>query len=577
MQTSPENNPPHWLGILLLTTNENVRFPDDDSLNNYSVIDGQQRLVTLFIWISALCHHAEDNGESINFDLKKLAQLHPQKIDEKPLQVVMENQWLNPKYLSLQESRVLRAYRYFRYVLWLGQDAILEGQPLPTPKHIHAENLSQLHEFWEKFLKSSKAKGQMRTKKVESREMLEATRQRLMVVTLIHEPLIDEPQAVIFDTLNGNRQALEPLDHIRNSIFVRLGKEEAAELFDRYWEPAENVLRDSKLARQNPGVNFIYDYVISKGEKKRQGTINKGKGAVHFARLTKNLRDAELVEFLCNDLVLAMLAWPVVVRQKDNIDSDGLRIDFSKPVLDCLSTIQEVSSNPANPLVLHYVTHFAKGNIVETELLARLMLIENYIVRMILSNEPLSPLRSRIMEVCAHLENRVDEVSLVEALRKGGWVHDKSILKDFEKRDFYDEASPAALGAIFRGIEVHLSGSGANRFRVGRGSDLYTIEHIFPRKHGPWSADLIKWKADPKKTSNLMNTLGNLTVVTQEHNSRVGNNRLYEKQAYPTVVGAAAPLRIHDGWLTADKWTEHEIQARSLALVNYALSYWPDI
>jgi uncharacterized protein with ParB-like and HNH nuclease domain len=90
-----------------------------------------------------------------------------------------------------------------------------------------------------------------------------------MVVTLIHEPRIDEPQAVIFDTLNGNRTPLEPLDHVRNSIFVRLQTDIATSLYDEHWEPAEALLRDLKLKRQNPGVNFLYDYVISKGEKTR--------------------------------------------------------------------------------------------------------------------------------------------------------------------------------------------------------------------------------------------------------------------------------------------------------------------
>ena len=89
----------------MLTSDESVRFPDDDSLSNYSVIDGQQRLVTLVIWLSALFHHAKDNNEKINFDLTKIAKLNAQKVDQIPLKIVLEDSWLDPRYEKFAESR----------------------------------------------------------------------------------------------------------------------------------------------------------------------------------------------------------------------------------------------------------------------------------------------------------------------------------------------------------------------------------------------------------------------------------------------------------------------------------------
>ena len=573
--TASDTEPPHWLGILLLTTDETVRFPDDDSLSNYSVIDGQQRLVTLVIWLSALYHHAIDTKEEINFDLGKIARVNAQKIDQIPLKIVLENLWLDKSYEKFAMSRVVQAYHYFRFVLWLGEDALLEEQPIKVPKfEIPLEGIS-VEETWVKYLDSKKAAGLQRGKQIEVQQLIEATRNRLMVFTLIHEPRIDEPQAVIFDTLNGNRTPLEPLDHVRNSIFVRLEPDVATSLFDDFWEPAEIRLRDLRLARQNPGVNFLYDYVISKGEKKRQGTINKARGAAHFTKMTRNLRDLELVDFLKNDVVVAMSTWPVVVRQRDSVVVHGIDTPLDAKVLESISTIRELSSGPANPLVLHYVTERIKGNLSDKELLSRLALIENYLVRLILSNEPLSPLRSKMMEICAYIEKRTDEVTLKEALKKNGWVEDKVLQKDFEKRTMYEEAGPSALGAIFRGIEIQMSGSGANKFKVAK--DQYTIEHVFPRKSGKWENDITKWRSDIKKMTNFLDTLGNLTVVTQEHNSKVGNKPLADKQNFPTIVGSSAPLRLHDDWITAKMWTEKEIQARSQNLLHFTLKHWPDL
>lgn len=573
--TAPDSEPPHWLGILLLTSDESVRFPDDDSLSNFSVIDGQQRLVTLVIWLSALYHHAKDSGEVINFDLEKIAKVNAQKVDQIPLKIALEDLWLDPAYEKFSETSVVQAYHYFRFVLWLGEDALLEEQPIKVPKFVLPAAGVSVQELWTKYLSSNRAEGLTRGRPVATQSLIEATRDRLLVFTLIHEPRIDEPQAVIFDTLNGNRVQLEPLDHVRNSIFVRLEPEIATSLFDDYWEPAEKGLTEVKLARQKPGINFIYDFIISKGEKKRQGTINKMRGAAHFMRMTKNLKDEALADYLKNDVITAMWTWPVVVRHKDSVEIHGVHTTFDESILESISTIRELSSGPANPLVLHFLTSRLNGKLTDKELVARLALIESFLVRLILANEPLSPLRSKMMEICSYLENRIDEVTLKEALKKNGWLGDEKIIKGFEKQPLYDEAGPSALGAIFRGIEIQMSGSGANRFKVGK--KYYTIEHIYPRKSGRWENDLTNWKTSPKKMADYLDTLGNLTVVTQEHNSKVGNKPLSDKQKFPNIIGSSAPLRIHEEWISSKQWTEKEIQNRSLTLLRFALKRWPDL
>lgn len=575
IQNIPESEPAHWLGILLLTTDEAIRFPNDDSLAHYSVIDGQQRLVTLVIWLSALYWHAKDNKQEINFDLHKIAKLIPQKVDRPALKIVIENKWLQRSSEPLRDSQVVQAYMYFRFVLWLGEDALMEEQAVKMPKLTLANEALSINEIWSKHLNSRQGKNLQRSKAIRPQDLIDATRRKLRVFTLIHEPLKDEPQAIIFDTLNGDRVQLEALDHVRNSVFVRLDAQIATKIFDTHWEPAEHILQDVKLKRQKPGVNFIYDYVISKGEKKKQGTINKTKGAAHFTRMTRGLRDQSLEDFIIKDLVPAMRTWPIVVRQRDNIEVNGTQIKIDEKILESISTIRELSSGPVNPLVLLYLGAYLKGELSLNEVVARLSLIENYLVRLILSNEPLSPLRSKMMDICGNIDEKLDEASLQKALLENGWVKNKSIETNFAERNMYEEATPSALGAIFRGVEIKMSGSGANKFRVAK--KYYTIEHIYPKKNDKWKKDLKKWKTDEKKMKPYLHTLGNLTVVTGKHNSAVGNKSLKEKQDYPKVIGRSAPLRIHASWENIGQWTQNEIKKRSLKLLSEIFERWPDI
>jgi hypothetical protein len=180
-----------------------------------------------------------------------------------------------------------------------------------------------------------------------------------------------------------------------------------------------------------------------------------------------------------------------------------------------------------------------------------------------------------MMDICGAIDENLDETSLQNALLAHGWVQDEDIKNGFELRNLYEQAEPAALGAIFRGIEANLSGYGANKFKVAK--KLYTIEHIFPRKADKWNKDLRLWKTDKAKMLPYLHTLGNLTVVTAKHNSAVGNKTLKEKQEFPKVLGNSAPLRIHKGWEEAGRWTEVEIKKRSTELLAKILIQWPNL
>ena len=570
----PESEPPHWLGILLLTTDETVKFPNDPSLTNFSVIDGQQRLVTLVIWLSALYWHAMDNGEVVSFDLKNLVTLNVQKVDQKPLQIVLDNLWLDRTAEQFIDSQILQAYIYFRFILWLGQDSLLEEQAIKVPKFETPDSQFSILEIWNKYLTSRRGKNLNKSKSVEAQTLIDATN-NLRVFTLIHEPGVDEPQAIIFDTLNGNRVQLEALDHVRNSVFVRLEPTVASDIFNSHWEPAEHVLRHLKLKRQKPGINFIYDYVISKGEKAKQGTINKNKGAAHFTRMTKSLKDQNLAQFIINDLVPAMRTWPVVVRQRNTIEINGTQLEVDQRILESITTIRELSAGPVNPLVLLYLSALIRGDLSLNEALSRFKIVESYLVRLILFNEPLSPLRSKMMDICGYIDEKLDEDSLQSALSSNGWVNNDDLSLNFESRNFYEEAGPTALGAIFRGIEINLSGSGANKFRVAK--NQYTIEHIYPRRMEKWKKDLRNWGTSKESMSPFLHTLGNLTVVTQYHNSKVGNKPLAVKQKFPKELGSSAPLRLHKDWIKTKRWTQVEIKKRSLTLLESVKKQWPDL
>jgi hypothetical protein len=570
--TSNENDPQHWLGILLLSKDSQIALPGDSSPSNFAVIDGQQRLVTILVWIAALVHHADSIGESIEFDLQSLCHLTVQVSDQKPLEVVLKGLWQESQFESLRTSQIVQAYQYFRYLLWLGTEAIAEEYEIAIPAWKNPPEDETYISIYEKFLNTASGNKVPRGAACNSQNLLEVTLTKLSIFVLVHDAQIDEPVAAIFDTLNGMRTELEPLDHVRNSIFVRLNQIDSDDLFNNYWTQAEDGIRDVRLKGLKPGISFLYDYVISKGEKKRQGTISRPKGASHFARMTRELSGSDLSDYMKTELIPAMVSWPVVIRKRDSIKYEGSEIFLTQRTIELLDSIRDLSKNPANPLVLLYLCARVKGKISNSALESRLFLIESFLARQVLALVPLSPLRARIMDIASDLDSDTSEGKLRSVLRNQRLETDANI-KSKAKKGNYGTLEPVQLGAIFRGIEKSLSGRHAMNFKIGPND--YTIEHIYPKKDEKWLVDFRSWKTDATKMRASLQLLGNLTVVSKEHNSKVGNKRLNQKQSYPSGVGRSAPLRIHDDWLNATKWTESEIQKRTEKLILAALKHWP--
>lgn len=571
--TSTEGSPQHWLGILLLSKDNQITLPGDSEPSNYMVIDGQQRLVTVIVWIAALVHHAKSSGETINFDLDSISELAVQVSDQKPLQVVLKGLWEDPQYESLRGSQIVQAYRYFRYILWLGSDAVSEEYEIAIPAWKNRVEGESYDSLYEKFLTTTSGSKVPRGSKCDCNLLLSATLQRLSIFVLVHDAQSDEPVAAIFDTLNGMRTELEPLDHVRNSIFVRLNKSDSDDLFNNYWTEAEDGIRDVRLKGLKPGISFLYDYVISKGEKKRQGTISRPKGASHFARMTKDLSGEELSDYMKNQLIPAMASWPVVIRKRDSIKYEGTEIFLTPRTVELLDSIRDLSKNPANPLVLLYLCARVKGKLTNSQLESRLFSIESFLARQVLALIPLSPLRARIMDIASDLDSDTSEAKLKAVLKSQKLESDANI-RTKSKKGNYGNLEPVQLGAIFRGIERTLSGKHAMNFKIG--ANDYTIEHIYPKKDEKWHVDFRTWRTDVVKMRASLQLLGNITVVSKEHNSKVGNKRFSQKQSFPSGVGRAAPLKIHDDWLSAEKWTEKEIQKRTERLISSALKHWPN-
>jgi hypothetical protein len=154
----------------------------------------------VIVWIAALVHHAKSIGEVIDFNLDSISELTVQVSDQKPLEIVIKGFWKDSQYESLRGSQIVQAYRYFRYLLWLGSDAISEEYEITIPAWKNPAEGESYESIYEKFLSTTSGSKVPRGNKVDCKLLLEATLNRLSIFVLVHDTQTDEPVAASFDT-----------------------------------------------------------------------------------------------------------------------------------------------------------------------------------------------------------------------------------------------------------------------------------------------------------------------------------------------------------------------------------------
>lgn len=570
----------------------------------YNVIDGQQRLVTLSVLLAAIRDaKAENSGEAVALnhglywvrddDGRVLSKrLEVQEVDRDALDQAMQGGWREWYRLArhqkyLKKSMVLYAYTYFRFCIWNGVASFDEGQEPYTLPVVRAKNSELDAEgVWQ--AETGLLPGFATP--IDLAVLDDVVRKRLFILNLTLEEG-DEDGPTIFDTMNAKRTQLEQWDFIRNSLFIRLPSIERDELFTASWEPTQAALHQVSYAGQRAKSHnqFIYDYLIARGEIREQGPINRNRGHDQLMRRVNRLIGGQnpsttIQNFVSSDLLPAAAAWCCAVGSKQGLRSGTLNLTMPTEALVARDSIMTMSAGPPIPVMLHYIDGWARGELNDAGLSETLRLLESYVARHVMCQTPMSPFRAHFMQVMPDLQSKYETNDLRQALQND-WKTDDEVRTALGERSLYESLKPAQLGAIFRGLELELGGPGANPLSFGKKDNEYSVEHIYPKSGSPnpnaaWAAEFRAWKvssADQAWIVDNRHHLGNLTVITNTANRRLQAKSFAKKlQAYlgEDPENLIPPLAINNDIRAATQWTKAQIQVRSRLLTNAALQRW---
>lgn len=566
----------HFLGAVVL----NVQKIVGTSVARSEVIDGQQRLTTLQLFIAALRDYASNVGSPQASKLRRLT-IHE---DEK------EGSESSFKVWPTNADRKL-----FAAALTAGSpDALTKALAL-NPKAELPRLIGAYLFFYRLVAAFAQRAGGDQERQIFG--LLQALRTGLQLVVIELEDN-DDPQ-IIFETLNARGQPLLPSDLIRNTIFHQASIDPrhssnphyADELYETYWHAFDNdrisppidgedrywhvAERQGRLTRPRIDL-FIFHFLVMKTGRE----LSIG----HIFQEFRDWRDQTnepLEEFLKELKDYATIFRTLI----SPVGTDSISVMAGR--------VRSLDTSTVYPFLL-YVLGLPTTVLSADQRRQILGDIESWMIRRFVCqltnknyNKFFVSLLSKLQAVAAspaHGGHPPKGEQLAAEVRREltrsqdvtmRWPNDAEFEADWLAKAVYVKSRPDRAVMLLTAIDNAMR-SNKNDYRHAPAN--VSVEHLLPQNGS--LADYPLPPSEPEKAlpeirrQTLIHTVGNLTLLTTPLNSSVSNSAFTKKRP---GIAQNSDLRLNTRFQDAamEQWLEPDIVERGRNLFAYAKQIWP--
>lgn len=480
-------------------------------VNYFIVVDGQQRLATLLLWLCAIRDRAKEIGaEDISDGIKKY-------------------------YLFAQGDNFKSIPK-----LQLGQldneifQKILEGDFRGLPdRHLILDCY--------KFFKNE-------TKDINIYQKL------LNNIFLIHINTFNLTNAFkLFETLNDRGLELSAADLIKNFILMKV--EQNKEIFSNILEEWNEMYE--KIKEREP-IKFIRKFMLANYE----GKFTEKKLYEEFSnKVAKEFTSDKFYDF-----VQKLNESATLYRKffEPNFESEKINKK--------LNDLNLIEVTPSFTLLLKVMPYFENKNIPDSEMLKILEMIETFHVRWGICDQATSKLDSIYHKICMELKGKIPsecvkviKQELCQEIKRN--VDDETFKKSFRSRSF----NPAEKRTKY--ILWKLSQpTGETLLNIG---EIQTEHIMPQKLSESWISYLknITGKIEEEIKSlhkEYLNKIGNLAIIKSNWNARMSNRIFDEKKKDYSNSEFSITKKLSE----YEKWTFDEIDQRTEEMANLALQIW---
>lgn len=600
-ETKNENG--HWLGVVLLASSDRpCSLASELGHDCWDILDGQQRSLSLRLWLIALFdeYRRQKNEDLPGISRERLTNMSVHSLNSKDWGIISDPSKLMKQKESHQRAgdsvAVLKSYWYFRWLLLVGLSGFESEEPLSSPikpRNARSSEIDELSviDYW-----------LTRTKEISPLEpeyllnLAMATARRLTISVMKHEKQKDEPVEEIFETLNAERTELGQFDLARNFLFISLktGGVQQQKVYDDYFFKAEERLRTASLdIRRDPLDTFLYDFLISTGMVGEKLGRSNTAASLKLNWSVINTEES-VMKFLTERLTPAMYAWQAIRSGSESVEGEE-SVELGPDVARQLMRIESFSKGPFVPVTLKILLDWMNKGLDSPESLRKdLHLIETFIARSLLAGVPFSPMRRLVSRLCLSLGDKTTTLSdwvrqnsptderLLQVVTQSCAVDGRESLPEnwILTEDIGDRNDSRQLAALFDGLSEHLEGNLGKRIvkkpntrNKKAAKNSFWVEHYYPQKPEKWVEDLKKWGVPASNMGNRLNSLGNLSVLSEGANKKMSNKSLADKQI--DYKEAKVPsFKINHDFMSASRWTHSEIDERTRYLAKAAIEFW---
>jgi len=552
----------HFLGAVVYES----KPPIAGDVSRHDVIDGQQRMTTLQILIDAareifterghevMAEALEEltrNGQSAFKGKRERFKLWPSQSDRQAYEAVMDV----TKQPSA-EHRIVEAHTFFRAEVarWIAGEPDDDQQVPPGSEAVRVEALAS------------------------------TVQDRLLIVAI--DLTGHDDSQLIFETLNDRGTPLLKADLIKNWVFRRCEQVGADidEWSEAYWADFDSSwwreeITQGRLVRSRVDIFLQYWLTMRLADEVKQENIFRA-FVDYAAPLMQDVASAQ-------SLLDGMRHDADTYQNFANLSDATPEGHFHRLVIETM----ELAAT--TPVFLWFLS--TNHGVVESQVRTGLRALESWVIRRTLLRMSTKDVNKFMVAALKELDNgdratagnRLRSFLSVQTADTRVWPNDAQLQSELPGVKMYGNIRQSRLRVVLATVEKHLRAQSSFHEAVAVPNGL-EIEHIMPRG---WR---VHWDSQPPMGPNeaaardrVVNTLGNLTLITKSLNGSL-SNRPWTDAAASLLKEGGAPGKGKRSLLSEfsllllnkqivddhDSWTEADIQARGRALVDVICDAW---
>ncbi len=299
-----------------------------EGVAKYLLIDGQQRLTTIFIILTLLRNKARENGQK-NFaeEINNTLLVNPYKKE--------------PDFFKLMPTQVDReAYKN-----------LINDKPQKDENQI-----TNAYNFYEKKLRQNSLDNEVLKKIITN---------YFSVVSIVLD--VDDNPYLVFESLNAKGRPLSQADLIRNYFFMRIHVDQQESVYNELWMPMQDALKGDLT-------EYIRHYLMRQGSSIKQGDV--------YYSLKENVNQNNAIEYL-RELSKSSNYYQKLLNPEFEPDTD---------IKKYIQRLNRIEVTTAYPLLLTFYNYYTESKINKVDFIEILKTIENYLIRRYICGIPTNSL-----------------------------------------------------------------------------------------------------------------------------------------------------------------------------------------